>query len=123
MATLNPAEYYRVDHEIGSLAPGRSADLVVLNDVEQVDIATVVAQGTVVAPTPEPPRDDSMPDFVRGRIRLPRKLTGEDFRLEAPGDSARVRVMEVTDGNLLSGTGEAACPSGTDPWIPTRGRM
>src|SRR5262249_52951079 len=54
MATLNPAEYYRVDHEIGAVVPGRCADLVVLDDVESVAIQTVVAGGRVV----EPPADD-----------------------------------------------------------------
>lgn len=29
MLTLNPACYFRIDHEIGSLAPGRAADIVV----------------------------------------------------------------------------------------------
>src|SRR5579884_4023536 len=32
MATLNPAEHYRLDHEIGSINPGRIADILLIDD-------------------------------------------------------------------------------------------
>ncbi len=34
MATINPATYYHLDEEIGGIAPGRRADLVLLPDLE-----------------------------------------------------------------------------------------
>jgi adenine deaminase len=34
MATLNPASYYRVDHLIGSATPGKLADLLILDNLE-----------------------------------------------------------------------------------------
>lgn len=34
MATLNAASYYRLDHLIGSITPGRLADLLILKDLK-----------------------------------------------------------------------------------------
>lgn len=49
MATLNPATYYRLDGEIGGLAPGRRADVGVLPDVMEPRPETVIAGGRVAA--------------------------------------------------------------------------
>ena len=49
MATLNPATYFGREHEVGGIAPGRYADLCVLEDLSEPRPETVVARGTVVA--------------------------------------------------------------------------
>ena len=40
MVTINTAENCRVDHEVGSVSPGRFADTLILivNDLEKFDI-------------------------------------------------------------------------------------
>jgi adenine deaminase len=120
MASLNGAEYYRVDHDIGSLAPGRSADMVILNDPVSVEIDAVIAQGTLVGSTPRP-SVQYPPDLV-SRVRLSRPLTGDDFRVPFEGDVARVRVLGVSDGSLLSEAQVAEIPTtrGSVPTDPQR---
>lgn len=49
MATINPATYYALDEEIGGLAPGRRADLVVLESLDRPRPETVIAGGRVAA--------------------------------------------------------------------------
>jgi adenine deaminase len=49
MATLNPATYYSLDEELGGIAPGRRADLVLLDDLTRPRPHLVVAGGRVVA--------------------------------------------------------------------------
>ncbi|MBI3940669.1 MAG: adenine deaminase [Acidobacteria bacterium] len=49
MATLNPATYYRVDHEVGGVAPGRLADLLILPDLESFRPERVMVAGRDVA--------------------------------------------------------------------------
>ena len=60
MATINPATYYHLDEEIGGIAPGRLADLVLLPDLENFRPRRVISNGVDV--------------FVDGRITagLPR---------------------------------------------------
>src|SRR2546430_16022892 len=61
MATLNPATYYGLDADLGGVAPGRYADVCLLDDLAEPRPATVIARGKVVAtggrllaPGPEP---------------------------------------------------------------------
>jgi adenine deaminase len=49
MATINPATYYGLDEELGGIAPGRRADLVVLDRLEQPRPEVVIAGGQVAA--------------------------------------------------------------------------
>jgi adenine deaminase len=49
MATLNPATYFGLDAHLGGLAPGRYADVCVLNDLAEPRPALVVARGQVAA--------------------------------------------------------------------------
>ncbi len=49
MATINPATYFGLDEELGGLAPGRRADLVVLEDLDRPMPQSVFAAGQRVA--------------------------------------------------------------------------
>jgi adenine deaminase len=49
MATLNPATYYNLEAHVGSIAPGRFADVCVLPDLAEPRPAMVLARGRVVA--------------------------------------------------------------------------
>ena len=62
MATLNPATYYGLDADLGGLAPGRYADICLLEDLAVPRPLSVIARGRVVAEggrllarVPEPP--------------------------------------------------------------------
>lgn len=47
MATLNPAVYFGLDHEIGGIAPGRQADILVLENLLSPTPHQVIARGAV----------------------------------------------------------------------------
>lgn len=49
MVTLNPAVYFGLDHEIGGIAPGRQADILVLQDLLSPTPEQVLSKGVVVA--------------------------------------------------------------------------
>lgn len=49
MVTLNPATYFGLDQEIGGIAPGRYADLLLLQDLGEPRPAMVIARGRVAA--------------------------------------------------------------------------
>jgi adenine deaminase len=49
MATINPATYYGLDRELGGIAPGRQADLVLLPDLTSFRPARVMMDGRDVA--------------------------------------------------------------------------
>lgn len=49
MATLNPARYLKVDGDVGSIAPGRIADILLLDDISHPTPGTVIEKGRIVS--------------------------------------------------------------------------
>lgn len=49
MSTINPAVYFGLDHEIGGIAPGRYADIVILDDLLNPTPERVISKGRIVA--------------------------------------------------------------------------
>lgn len=88
-ATINPARHMRVDQWVGSITPGRYADIVLLRDVESVDIAHVYADGLLVANDKAYAGPDvriDWPDWANGTINIGRELSASDFEIAAePG--------------------------------------
>jgi adenine deaminase len=111
MASLNAAEHFGLDREIGGIAPGRWADFLVLPDLRTVRPEVVVAQGRVVArdgcclvPCPDVP----MPAGLYSGPR-PGPLDPASLRLAAPAPDARVRVIRVA-GDIVTAEAEATLP-------------
>ena len=87
MATLNTALHFGVEKDIGSITPGRYADIVITSDLAALPIEVVLAGGQVVAENGRiaveiPPYD--YPDFAVGTVRLGRRLAASDFDVIAP---------------------------------------
>lgn len=87
MVTLNPARHMRLTPWVGAIAPGRYADLVLLDTPETLDIAEVWADGRQVsqgmdyiAPVPQ----IDWPDWATHTVNIRRQLTAEDFAIVAP---------------------------------------
>ncbi len=108
MATLNAAECLRVDDDYGSVSPGKVADLVLLDDLAEVRVTGVIADGAVVAEygqlsTPLPPA--RYPEVALHTVRLARPIVPADFaiRVNAGRDRERVRVISAAGDNLVTG--------------------
>ena len=104
MATLHPARYHGL-RDLGAIAPGYRADLVLLDSLERFDAALVVAGGRVAARAGEPlPRAaPEIPDWVSGTVRAAPLEPGA-FRLGPPAE--RVRVIDIAPGQLVTGAAE-----------------
>ena len=48
MGSINSAEAYRIDHLVGSVSPGRFADILLVEDLVKFEIDTVIAKGQLV---------------------------------------------------------------------------
>ncbi|MEW5932209.1 MAG: adenine deaminase [Bacillota bacterium] len=109
MATLNPAEYFGVDAEMGGIAPGRRADIVFLTDLATVEVHQVMVDGQAVAREGRMLKalpDPRYPEFVRHSVKLARPLAPRDFAVHAPagagGGEVTVRVIEVVEAKALT---------------------
>jgi adenine deaminase len=87
MATINTASHFGLEREIGSLTPGRRADVILTSDLRTLPIETVIARGQVVAENGtclvECPHYD-WPATARQTVHLGKTLTASDFAIDAP---------------------------------------
>jgi adenine deaminase len=98
MVTINTARHMRLTPWVGSIAPGRFADLVLLDDVEKLSIDQVWADGEQVSDgkqflLPVPKID--WPDWATQTINIGRELTAADFAIPAaPGrDTMQAAIL------------------------------
>jgi adenine deaminase len=98
MATLNTAQHFGMERDIGSIAPGRRADIILTSDLAIFPVEMVIAQGEVLAEngvlTANIP-EANYPDFSKGTVKLGKVLRAEDFDIPAPHGAAGVRVRVI----------------------------
>ncbi len=102
MATLNAACHFGLERELGSITPGRIADIILTSDLPTLPIETVISQGQVVAEGGRlilPIDAYAYPSEVRGTVHLGRPLAASDFDVPAPmgANSVRARVIGVVE--------------------------
>ncbi|MER6514446.1 adenine deaminase C-terminal domain-containing protein [Nonomuraea sp. NPDC001636] len=97
MATVNCAEMYRIDHLVGSLSPGRFADVLIVDSLEDFRVREVIANGVpaardgrMVTPTPAPERGPVRPFPIA-------PVTAGDLVLRAEGEQATVLTLGFTE--------------------------
>jgi len=102
LATLNPAAYFGLRRR-GAIAPGYRADMVVLNDLNEFDVAAVYKDGRQVVKDGE--LTDSQWDSFgvsfkpRGPLSVA-PLQADDFGIPYPG--GRARIIELVPGQIFT---------------------
>jgi adenine deaminase len=102
MATINTASHFGLERELGSIAPGRRADVILTSDLVSLPINMVFARGVKVAEagrlTVTCPHYD-WPDDARATVRMGQAKTAADFAIPAPAGATRVtaRVIGVVE--------------------------
>jgi adenine deaminase len=99
MGTINSAEAYRIDHLVGSISPGRIADILLIDTPETFQVKTVITNGTVAARDMKlegglkpPPRSEVLLNTMKREL-----TTREDFEYKTSIErgTAKVLSMEV----------------------------
>ncbi|MEE9332872.1 MAG: adenine deaminase [Granulosicoccaceae bacterium] len=102
MATINTAQHFGLERELGSITPGRRADLIISSDLTNLPIEIVMARGEVLAEAGalttriEP---YSYPDSAKNTVNLKHAITPEQFAIQAPAGkrSVTARVIGVVE--------------------------
>ena len=97
-ATVNVAQGLRIDHDYGSIGPGKIADIVLLDDLRAVTVSTTIIAGRIVYADGEyrgPGRRMRYPDWTKSTIRYAKPLRAADLALRSPSniDTAKVRCI------------------------------
>ncbi|HAT71610.1 MAG TPA: adenine deaminase [Elusimicrobia bacterium] len=102
MATINTAEYFGIKN-LGAIAPGYAADLLVFDDLKKMRISKVFKAGRLVAKGGqiEPGVIKEYEGKTRGTVNV-RWIEHEDFALKAQGKYAR--VINVVPDQIVTKT-------------------
>ena len=101
MATINPAEHFKVSKEVGVIAPGRIADILLVKRLEEMKADKVIANGSVVAENGAlnislgAPR---YPEYVERTVHVGKELASADFDVRSPVVNGPVRVLIIDIG-------------------------
>ncbi|WP_122520031.1 adenine deaminase [Pannonibacter phragmitetus] len=102
MATINTASHFGLERELGSIAPGRRADVILTSSLTDLPIEDVYARGVLVAQggklLAECPHYD-WPQSARETVRLGKVLEAADFAIPAPAgaNAVKARVIGVVE--------------------------
>ncbi|MFB8343707.1 adenine deaminase [Brucella cytisi] len=101
MATINTAQHFGVERELGSIAPGRRADLIVTSDIASLPIEMVFARGQLLAENGILVADIpayEYPESAKNTVKLGKVLAATDFDIAANDvDKVDVRVIGVVE--------------------------
>ncbi len=103
MMTINAAEHFGLSREMGMIAPGRWADMVLVKDLKNFKAELVISKGQVLVENgqwkvnlPE----FKYPSWATNSVHLRKKLEAKDFVLDAPegkGERVKAHVIGVIE--------------------------
>jgi adenine deaminase len=102
MATVNTASHFGLERELGSIAPGRRADVILTSDLVSLPIQRVIARGVTVAldgqMTVDCPHLD-WPEDTRATVHIGKMLAAADFDVPAPegANTVTAKVIGVVE--------------------------
>lgn len=101
MMTINTAEHFGVSREMGLIAPGRYADVLLVKDLEHFSAEVVFARGVEVAHSGKMCIDfpaATHPDWAKDSVHLRKPLTAESFKFKtSEGPQVNAHVIGVIE--------------------------
>ena len=103
--TLNSAVYSGLEQEIGGIAPGRRADLIFLESLEECAVKDVWIGGTHVAEGGQSlvhAAPITWPADMSHSLRLKPAATADSFKIAAPALAPKIRVMSLINQTITT---------------------
>ena len=102
MATINTATHFGLERELGSITPGRRADVILSSDLKSLPIETVIARGQIVAENGTLLGEDARfewPESAKASVHMGADKIATDFDIAAPegANQVRARVIGVVE--------------------------
>jgi adenine deaminase len=98
MMTINTAEHFGLSREMGMIAPGRWADVVLVKDLKNFKAEMVIARGQVIAENGGWKiglAEFRYPSWAVNSVHIKKKLQAEDFVLRVPSALRSGSVVEA----------------------------
>lgn len=99
MVTINCAQCFQMDHELGSITPGKCADIVFIEDLNKVNVTKVIIDGNIVAENgalTEEIDEYKYPVDAMNSMHVKNIITKDSFNIYAGNkEKVKARVMEI----------------------------
>lgn len=101
LGTINVARAHGLDHQIGVIAPGRKADMVMVEDLKDFKLHSVFLGGVRIDEDFKTPRAQFSKEVLHSVKMLP--VSEKDFFIPSKKQSEKVRVIDVREDSLVTG--------------------
>ena len=107
MATLNCARHFRLEDEIGSISPGRLADILLVKDLSNLTPVKVIFEGQIVAENGQlvvESKHRNYPTWIKETIKLKAPVNANSFVVPTltQGSIARVNVIRIYNDQIIN---------------------
>ena len=105
MVTINCAQCFQMDHDFGSITPGKCADMVLIGDLNKLNVTKVWIDGDLVAENGQMTMEFapySYPDWATHSMHVGETITADTFKIPASADQVTVRAIEVIPAKVGS---------------------
>ena len=105
MVTINCAQCFQMDHDLGSVAPGKCADMVLLDNLESLNVTKVWIDGDLAAENGAMTKEFvpyAYPEWATHSMHVGETITKETFAIPAKADQVTVRAIEVIPAKVGS---------------------
>jgi adenine deaminase len=105
MATLNAAQHFHLDYEIGSLSPGRWVDMILTKEIESIQPIHVIQKGRWVVKNgeyqPETMRK-AYPDWLHQTVKIRHGKKSDNFSIPDKLRKVTVNVIELIPDQIIN---------------------
>jgi len=115
MATINIAKHFRLEDELGSITPGRLADILLVDDIRNIQPNSVFFEGTMVAEhgvmTESTPKGD-YPAWIKHTAHLKNPINAASFEVKVDTGMREVKsnVIGLIDRQIINHHLQAMLP-------------
>lgn len=105
MATLNCARHFRLDHLLGSITPGRFADIIFTKDIHEIKPTSVFKEGKLVSKDGKLIKElslESYPNFLMDTVKLSKDLSEKSFSIPYDKRKAKVKVINIYNEQIIN---------------------
>jgi len=110
IATLNTAKHFRMEEEIGSITPGRFADIILTDSIERIVPKEVWFEGKQIASDGrliEKNEVREYPDWIKDTVHLKYPVTAERFEVKCSLEQSnegyvKARIIDLVDGQIVN---------------------
>ena len=122
IASKNCFDYYNMGKDLGGIAPGKLADMLVLDDLQKIKPRKVfvggklvASNGSIVTKIPKP----ALPSWIKKTVKLSKTFTENDFVIKSTKSAVTANVIEMeTEIITKLATAELRTKDGNVPASP-----